>query len=289
LGKTNPPDFGWDTMATEITSKTELRDVAGQKIESNPALDVRREVCGTTRLDRITRGIVHDVNNHLSVIINYTYVLARHHKEESPLSRYVEEIQNAAWRASKLSQQLLAPTEKSVDEPQLLDINFAIREISPLLRNILGEAIDYEMRLDPDLSSIVISLTDIEQILLNLAIDARNAMLGRGKFSIETANCDDAKDDCPQAPAGASQGSYVRLTLSDSRLPIREQDEPHAIRDLSPSLGHLMVMATVKKTGGLLIQRGNGNGETSYNIYFPVSRERSSELKPVAFSPIPRR
>jgi len=274
-----------EQTSTKRINQSEALQLQSEQRESDRHLAVREDVCGSDRNERIKRGIIHDVNNHLSVVINYAYVLARYLRQDTRLSGYIREMRNAAWRASELSQQLSASKERNVGEPRIQDINFAIYEIAPLLRSIIGQSVDLELKLATDLWSVDIPIIQTEQILINLAVSGRNSMAGRGTLVIESSNCE-IKDNYPNGPSGIVLGRYVRLNVvycgdrADRRpdSSVRDLDSQSDSHRLSSS-GQKIIADTVKQCNGYLFQMNDDNARSTYTIYLPIFGEKVDELE----------
>src|SRR5581483_432319 len=136
---------------------------------------------------RLSGGIAHDFNNLLSVIIGYSEVMELQMGETSPLRKNVEEIIKAAERASGLTQQLLAFSRKKPLQPKILDLNSLVIDMGQMLRRLIGAHLDLTTQLSSDLGKIRADQGQIEQVILNLVVNARDAMPQGGKLSIETA------------------------------------------------------------------------------------------------------
>ncbi len=275
-----------ERTSTKRINQSEPLQLPSEQRESDSCLAVREDLYGSDSNERITRGVIHDVNNHLSVVINYAYVLARYLRQDSRLSGYVNELRKAAWRASELSQQLSASKERNPDEPRIQDINFAIYELAPLLRSIVGQSIHLELNLATDLWSVDVPLVQIEQVLINLAVGGRDRMAGRGTLVIDSSNCE-IKDNSPNRPTGIVLGRYVRLSVSNSgdQSDIPESDgadrDPGSQTDshrLSSS-GQAIIAGTVKQCCGYLFQMSGENGGSTCTIYLPVFKETADGLE----------
>lgn len=135
-------------------------------------------------------GIAHDFNNLLGVTIGYGEALQRNIPKNDPHREAIDEIQNAGKRAASLTQQLLAFSRKQVLEPKVLDLKIVVLEVEKMLRRLIGEDIDLQLLLLPELGRIKADRGQIEQALLNPAVNARDAMPQGGKFVIEAANAE---------------------------------------------------------------------------------------------------
>lgn len=272
--------------STKSTNQSETLQLPNEQRDSDPSLAVREDVYGSDRNERITKGVIHDVNNHLSVVINYAYVLARYLRQDSRLSSYVQEMRNAAWRASILSQQLSSSREKSAGEPRIRDINFVIHELAPLLRSIIGQSVHLEMNLAAGVWSVDIPVIHIEQILINLAVGERDKMEGRGTLLIESSNCE-IKENYQNRPSGIVLGRYVRLNVSNSAVQTDIQEPGGSVRNLGSqsdshqiaSLGYSIIARTVQQSNGYFFQLSDDDGRSTYTIYLPVFKQGVDELE----------
>lgn len=275
-----------EQTSTKRINQSETLQLPGEQRESDTCLAVRDDVCGSDRKQRITRGIIHDVNNHLSIVINYAYVLARYLKQDNQLSGYVKEMRKAAWRASELSQQLSVSSERNTDEPQIQDINFTISELAPLLRSLIGQSVRLELKLAEDLWSVDIPIVRIEQILINLAVGERDRLAGRGTLVVESSNCE-IKDNYPDRPSGIILGRYVRLNLASSRDLADTRDADRSVRDIGSqsdlrrqsSVGPTIIADAIKQCNGYMFQMNDDNGGSTYTIYLPTFVSKVDELE----------
>ena len=139
-------------------------------------------------IGRLSGGVAHDFNNLLGLIIGYSEALQQRIPPEDPYREAVDEIQNAGKRAAALTQQLLAFSRKQVLEPRILSLNDIIVDIEKMLRRLVGENIEMELVLAPDTQTIKADRSQIEQVILNLVVNARDAMPNGGKLTIESGN-----------------------------------------------------------------------------------------------------
>jgi CheY-like chemotaxis protein len=166
-------------------------------------------------LGQLAGGIAHDFNNLLAVILGYASFIERRAPDGSDDERDVGEIRKAGERATRLTHQLLAFARRETVRPRVLDLTGVVLEMEQLLRRTLGEHVELETALAADLWPIMADYGQLEQVLVNLAINARDAMPGGGTLTLDTENVD-ADDAYVSARAGLAPGRYVRLRVSDT-------------------------------------------------------------------------
>jgi two-component system cell cycle sensor histidine kinase/response regulator CckA len=234
---------------------------------------------------QLAGGVAHDFNNLLLVISSYAELMLDTIGADSRLQHHAQEILKAAQRAADLTRQLLAFSRKQMRVLQVMDLNRVLSEIAGILPRLIGE--DIHMRIIPgsDLGMIKADPVQIEQILMNLAANARDAMPSGGSLTIETANVhlDDAYlHHHPMVPAG----DYVRLTVTDSGCGIDAEHLPHIFepfyttkgKDKGTGLGLATVYGIVKQNSGFIWVYSEPGMGTTFKIYLPES-ERGA-LKP---------
>jgi signal transduction histidine kinase/ActR/RegA family two-component response regulator len=166
-------------------------------------------------LGRLAGGIAHDFNNLLTVVSSYSELMAADLPADSPQATPTREIAKAAERAAALTRQLLGFGRHQVMRPEVLDLNDVVGDIGRMLKRLLGEDVDLQYRLGPDLWGIMADRGSIEQMIVNLAVNARDAMPHGGKLTIETSNVTlDAA--FARVHVGVQPGAYVLLTVSDT-------------------------------------------------------------------------
>ncbi len=164
---------------------------------------------------RLAGGIAHDFNNLLTVINGYSEFILSRVPAGNPFIREIEEINRAGERAAHLTRQLLAFSRKQMLQPRVVDLNTIVTNIESMLRRLIGEHIELKSDLGKDLWKIEVDPGQIEQVIMNLAVNARDAMPGGGKLLIETANCA-VTFNSPGFSPEMRQGDYVRLIVSDT-------------------------------------------------------------------------
>jgi PAS domain S-box-containing protein len=221
-------------------------------------------------------GVAHDFNNALSVITGYSGLLQMRLPADDPLVRYAEEIAKAAYRAAGLTRQLLAFSRKQVIQPVILDLNSLIVEMEKMLRRLIGENIEIFITRDVGLARVKADASQMEQILMNLAVNARDAMLQGGKVTIRTENAD-LDETYSLQHLHFKPGRYVILSFSDTGCGM---DKETLARIFEPffttkepgkgtGLGLSTVYGIVKQNGGYISAYSEPGQGTTFKIYLP--------------------
>jgi two-component system cell cycle sensor histidine kinase/response regulator CckA len=252
----------FETIAEDVTQRRNLEKqlLQAQKMEA---------------VGRLATGISHDFNNHLSVILGNAELLLE--KTQSvELRHYVEEIKTATQRAAHLTRQLLTLSRRQVLYPTLIDLNAVVNDVVMLLQRLIGEDVRIVNEGAPNLGSIRADRGQIEQILMNLAANARDAMPNGGQFTLRTENTELGKDDRARYPY-VRTGEYVRLSVSDTGIGMDEGVRARAFelffttkpQGKGTGLGLATVYGIVKQSGGYIwISSAPGEG-TVLDIYLP--------------------
>jgi len=265
-------------VSRDITERRRSEELLRQREEQ------LRQARKMEAVGRLSGGIAHDFNNLLSVIIGYSEVMELQMGETSPLRKNVEEIIKAAERASGLTQQLLAFSRKKPLQPKILDLNSLVIDMGQMLRRLIGAHLDLTTQLSSDLGKIRADQGQIEQVILNLVVNARDAMPQGGKLSIETANTLIDEVQAKGLPF-LRPGPHVILTISDTGIGMdddtrRQMFEPFfTTKDpgKGTGLGLSTVYSVVKQSAGVIgVQSAPGNGST-FKIYLPQATEEMAE------------
>ena len=226
-------------------------------------------------IGRLAGGVAHDFNNILSIIMGHGELLLASGVDERAQTG-LEQIRRAAMRAASLTQQLLAFSRKQVLQPKVLDLNEAVADVEKMLARVIGEDIELIASLHPSLMTVKADPGQIEQVLMNLAINARDAMPHGGRISMETANVEITAEQGRDLELPA--GPYVMLRVTDSGHGIDSANLPHIFepffstkpRGKGTGLGLAMVYGIVKQSGGS-IQVDSETGQGSiFRIYLPA-------------------
>jgi PAS domain S-box-containing protein len=255
-------------MAVMFLDVTERREAEEERhrLEEQLRQSQKMEAVG-----RLAGGIAHDFNNLLMVIMGHGELLRRGLEPQDPRLRKVQHIMGASERAARLVRQLLAFSRKQVLELQVVDLNALVSDTARMLRPLLGEDVRVETRLDPALGHVRVDPAQIDQVLMNLAVNARDAMPGGGTLSLETANVGAGAPD-PSAPGG-----HVALTVRDTGQGMDEKTRAQVFEPFfttkagsgGTGLGLSMVYGIVQQSGGqIAVESALGRG-SSFRILLP--------------------
>jgi len=256
-----------------------FRDITARKQAEQVRSDLEAQLRGSQKMEAIgslAGGVAHDFNNILSVILSNTGFVLKAMADDDPKREDMLEVKKAAERAAGLTRQLLAFSRKQVLQPVALDLNQVAMGVEKMLRRILGEDIDLLQILAPNLGLARADPGQIEQVLMNLVVNARDAMPEGGKLTIETANVE-VDGDRAALHEGMEAGPYVMLAVSDSGSGMDEQTKARIFepffttkeRGKGTGLGLSTVYGIVKQSGGSIwVYSELGHG-TTFKIYFP--------------------
>ena len=243
---------------------------------------------------RLAGGVAHDFNNLLTVILGYNEMLRDHLQSDPTGSDYVAEVLRASERASGLTNQLLAFSRRQVSVPRIVDLNDLVRNIDKMLRRIIGEDIRLDIKLTPSVPKIEVDPGQIDQVVMNLAVNSRDAMPAGGHLVIETAHVD-LIEEYAASHVTPAPGSYALLTVSDTGMGM---DAATRVRIFEPffttkeqgkgtGLGLSIVYGIVKQNGGeILVYSEPGQG-TVFKIYIPAARGSVQTLPVAVKDPLP--
>jgi PAS domain S-box-containing protein len=274
-----------ESVWVEITASS-IRDETGRVIYGVGMfedLTQRREIEAQLRqshkleaIGRLAGGVAHDFNNLLTVILGYSEMLIEMLGSEDPRRQTAGEIRKAGVRASSLTRQLLAFSRSQVLEPRVLDLNAVVENTDRLLRRLIGEDVALTIRLEPELGRIEADVAQLEQVILNLAVNARDAMPKGGELEIVTANVRIGEEEAAlREPQPA--GDYVMLRIRDTGEGMNAETKTRIFEPFfttkeegkGTGLGLATVYGIVNQTGGFIrVESEPGSGAT-FRIYLP--------------------
>ena len=260
-------------ISTDITERVKAEEER-LNLEGQLRQALKMEAVG-----QLAGGVAHDFNNILAVILNYAAFVAEDLPAEDPRSEDLQEIVNAGQRAKKLVQQLLAFSRKEVIEEDVVDLNEVIEGVGELLRRSIGEDVALETNLDPGLWAMKADASQLERVLVNLAVNSRDAMPDGGKLIVSTSNQKVGEGELP----GLSAGHFVMLQVTDTGTGM---DRETADRIFEPffttkprgegtGLGLATVYGIAKQShGGVYVDAEIGRGAT-FSVYLPATEEEA--------------
>src|SRR6266446_2004133 len=270
-------------------------DVFAEDVTERRVLERQMRMAGKVEaVGRLSGGIAHDFNNLLGVIIGYSQVLKRRLDPGNALLEHAEEIEKAGQRAASLTRQLLAFSRQQVLTPTALNLNDLVTDMAKMLPRLLGEDIAVDTSLFTDLGMVKADQSQIEQVIMNLAVNARDAMPQGGKLRIETTNVELDQAYAWQHP-GAKPGHYVMLAVIDTGMGMDPATLAHIFEPFfttkdvgkGTGLGLATVYGVVKQSGGYIwVDSETGRG-ASFQIFLP--RVERSEITVASAAPLPEK
>ncbi|MBN1566715.1 MAG: PAS domain S-box protein [Acidobacteria bacterium] len=279
----------WMTRKSLLTNKKgekqiilAMRDITEYKqLEAQLLQAQKMEAIGV-----LAGGVAHDFNNLLNVINGYSELALESLGEDAAVRKDIEQVWDAGKRAAALTSQLLAFGRKQILQPEILDLNAIIDQLSAMLRRLIGEDIDLAFITSQDLGMIHADPAKIQQVVLNLAVNARDAMPKGGKLTIETANIH-FNEDYIREHSGAKPGAYVMLAISDNGVGMDAGTKEHLFepffttkeKNKGTGLGLATVYGIVKQSNGFIWVYSEPGKGTTFKIYFPRVEGESTSIE----------
>jgi signal transduction histidine kinase len=226
---------------------------------------------------RLAGGVAHDFNNLLTAIIGYAELIATRTSSNSLAKQNAELIRKAGEQAAALTRQLLAFSRKQILQPKVIDLNALVVEMEKLLRRVIGERFDLQSHPDAENGRVRADPSQLQQVVLNLGVNARDAMPRGGRLIIRTENVRLDRTTAPQIAASLKPGDYVELSVTDTGAGMDEETKSHIFEPFfttkgpgkGTGLGLATVYGIVRQTGGgISVESEPGKGST-FRIYLP--------------------
>jgi two-component system, cell cycle sensor histidine kinase and response regulator CckA len=241
-------------------------------------------------------GVAHDFNNLLSVILGYTQLVAKELKPGDPMRADLDEVNAAGLRAAELTHQLLAFGRQQVLRPRIVDLNAVCTGMEKMLRRVIGEDVELTSLAAPTLLHILVDPGQMEQVMMNLAANARDAMADGGTLTIETANVLLNERDAAEH-AGVKSGPHVMLAVTDTGTGMNKETLVHMFEPFfttkeigkGTGLGLSTVFGIVKQSGGSIWASSEPGKGTIIRIYFPVTDGPAAAVVSAPEGPADRR
>ena len=267
------PYHGRTVRVTLMRDLSEERNVQEALRVSEQQL---REAQKMEAIGRLAAGVAHDFNNLLTVICGNSELLLDELSDNNPGRRLTHEIMSAGTSAASLTRQLLAFSRKQVLQPRVLDLDTIVADVSKMLRRLLGEQIDLLISTAPALGCVMADPGQLEQVIINLVLNARDAMANGGKLTIEIRNVT-LDENYVRQHRGSQAGEYVMLSVSDTGVGMDRHTRSHAFEPFfttkeqgkGTGLGLSTVYGIVKQSGGYIEVSSELGEGTTFKIYLP--------------------
>jgi two-component system cell cycle sensor histidine kinase/response regulator CckA len=278
----------FDTGGVLIETKGYLYDISRhKKTEEQFWLAQKMEAVG-----RLAGGVAHDFNNLLSVINGYSDLSRHKLAENHPLQRNLYMIYQAGKKAEALTRQLLAFSRRQVMQPRVINLNNLVDDLEKMLKRLIGEDITLSTRKESELGFVKADPTQMEQVLMNLAVNSRDAMPEGGQMIIETRNVTFSEDQVHERVT-MSAGEYVLLAVSDTGVGMDSDTQAQIFEPFfttkekgkGTGLGLSTVYGIIKQSGGFIWVYSEAGKGTSFKIYLPRSEEQIESEVPVKRQP----
>ena len=283
-----PLDGGGGDEVAEVTGAFDrMRANLKKTQDEQKKLEERlRQAHKMEAVGRLAGGVAHDFNNLLTIIRGHGDLLLDRSDAVVAHRHSIEQIQKAAGRAVSMTRQLLAFSRMQVLQPRVLDLNAIVADMGKMLPRLIGEHIEYTFHPDPQLSAVKADPGQIEQVILNLAVNARDAMPNGGVITVHTRNVELSEAEAlERSPMPA--GHYVLLSLADTGHGMDEETKTHIFEPFfttkevgkGTGLGLATVYGVVKQSGAYIWVESEVGRGTTFEIYFPPARERVTQGK----------
>ncbi|MBU1056153.1 MAG: PAS domain S-box protein [Proteobacteria bacterium] len=283
-GKQNYAEFR--TFPLEIKGRKMVMGVARDVSERKNLEEQLRQSQKLEAIGILSGGIAHDFNNLLTTIMGNSELILMGLPKGDPLREEIEEIKVAGERAATLTRQLLAFSRKQVLQPAVVNLNEIALDMEKMLCRMIGENIELKTILSPDLGQIEVDESQIEQVIMNLVVNARDAMPEGGKITIETGNIN-IDEEYANAHVSVKPGSYIMLSISDTGVGIPKENQAHIFEPFyttkgkgkGTGLGLSTVYGIIKQSNGNIWLYSEPGKGTAFKIYLPRVEKPVSEME----------
>ena len=275
---------GLSSVADEISLRVRSKHMedARATLEDQLRQSQKMEAVG-----RLAGGVAHDFNNMLSVILSYAELIIADLKPNDPLRSDVEQINTAATRAAGLTRQLLTFSRRSIIEAKVVDLNEVLVGMGKMLERILGEDVELQLVTPPSVGRVKVDPTHIEQVIVNLVVNARDAMPTGGKLTIETANVV-LDEDYAAAHLPSQPGRHVMLAVSDTGVGMARETQARIFEPFfttkgvgkGTGLGLSTVFGIVQQSGGNIWVYSEPGTGTTFKVYLPRVDDEVDVVRP---------
>lgn len=278
-------------LESAVRRTLEIKRIQGERRRAEEALKQSeqqlRQAQKMEAVGRLAGGVAHDFNNMLTAILGYTEILLGGFEPKDQRRQDLEEVIQAAKRAAALTQQLLAFSRRQVLSPRVVELNAVVSGIKNMLQRIIGEDIEVQVLPDPALGRVRVDPGQIEQVILNLAVNARDAMPKGGRLTLKTANMVLDGEALTGHP-GTKPGPYVQLSVADTGSGMDEETKTHLFepffttkeRGKGTGLGLSTVYGIVKQSGGYIYVESQVGMGTVFKILFPRVEAQAEPPEP---------
>jgi PAS domain S-box-containing protein len=260
-----------------------VQDITARKLSEAKHANLEAQFRQAQKMESfgaLAGGIAHDFNNLMSVVVGYSELLVDDMGENDPIRADLEEIRNAGRRATDLTRQLLAFSRQQVLDPKVIDLSACVSDMESMLRRVIGEDIELAALCAPDLGKVLIDPGQIQQVIMNLALNARDAMVHGGMLTIETASI--LLDEQYAAEhVGVTPGMHVMLSVSDTGSGMDKATQARMFEPFfttkevgkGTGLGLATVFGIVQQSGGTIWVYSEPGVGTTFKLYFPIAGE----------------
>jgi PAS domain S-box-containing protein len=277
---TNFRDVTERTRAEETLRRMEAQLLQTQKMEA---------------IGKLAGGVAHDFNNLLSVILGISALLLEQLEPDHPMRPDMAEIKQSGERAARLTRQLLAFSRRQMLDPRVLDLNDVIASIDRMLLRVIGEDIQLELVTGRELGRVRVDPGQMEQVIMNLVVNARDAMPHGGKLTVQTANVE-LDESFAREHIGVTPGPHVMLAIADTGIGMDGETQARIFEPFfttkgtgkGTGLGLSTVFGIVKQSGGTIWLESVPNRGTIFRIYFPATAEGPQPPRPTSVVPASR-